>query len=47
MLANAKNMLLIGDRRIRKVIEEIKRLIYPGKESIKEGIEYFCEEYFN
>jgi hypothetical protein len=47
MIANAKNAMLTSDRSIRRLIDEIKALIYPGKESVKEGIEYFCEEYFN
>lgn len=38
MLTNAKNTMLTTDKSTRRLISELKTLVYPGKESIKDGI---------
>jgi hypothetical protein len=47
MLANAKNNIFTSDRKISGLINKIRDSVYPEKPEVKEGIEYFCEEYFN
>lgn len=46
MISNAKNSIFTADRRISSMINALKKSIYPERNEIKEGIEYFCEEYF-
>jgi hypothetical protein len=38
MLTNAKNTVISADRGIRRLINELKTVVYPGKEGAKEGI---------
>jgi hypothetical protein len=47
MLANAKNTHFTIDREVSSLIKKIKASVYPDCPQVKEGIEFFCEEYFN
>lgn len=38
LLTNAKNTIISADKSTRKLIIELKSIVYPGKESTKEGI---------